>query len=161
MELSTLFLHSDLQWASVSAALLVLVIFSYVFAYRVFSVDHEASVDFSVPVPEQINSGWKGEVLDKPSIKVSVCLYRRFHVSSFASLKAFKVSGSSGIQCYNPANGQLLRKVNPATPDGIDRAITRATEAQKEWAKTTFGQRRRVLRSMLKYVVSTTVFGRP
>ncbi|KAL9613108.1 MAG: hypothetical protein Q9167_002325 [Letrouitia subvulpina] len=130
MELSRFSLLLDLPWPSVSAALLVLVILSYTFACQ---VDYETPVDFLVPIPEQINSGWKGEVLDKPSIKVP---------------------GSSGIQCYNPANGQLLRKVNPATPDGIDRAIARATEAQKEWAKTTFGQRRRVLRSMLKYILA-------
>ncbi|KAL8987435.1 MAG: hypothetical protein Q9169_008699, partial [Polycauliona sp. 2 TL-2023] len=59
------------------------------------------------------------------------------------------ISGSSAIQCYNPATGQLLGQVNPATTDGIDRAIARAAEAQKEWSTTTFGQRRKVLRTML------------
>lgn len=43
--------------------------------------------------------------------------------------------------------------MNPATPDGIDRAIAKATEAQKRWARTTFKKRRRVLRTLLKYVV--------
>jgi len=42
--------------------------------------------------------------------------------------------------------------VNPSTPDGIDRAIAKATEAQEEWAKSTFKQRRRVLKTLLKYV---------
>jgi len=41
--------------------------------------------------------------------------------------------------------------VNPATPDGINRAIARAGEAQVQWAKTSFRQRRRVLRTLLKY----------
>jgi acyl-CoA reductase-like NAD-dependent aldehyde dehydrogenase len=35
---------------------------------------------------------------------------------------------------------------------GIDRAIAKAKEAQVEWAKTSFSQRRRVLKTMLKYV---------
>ena len=42
--------------------------------------------------------------------------------------------------------------MNPSTPDGIDRAIAKAKEAQKQWAKTTFKQRRMVLKTMLKYV---------
>ena len=58
--------------------------------------------------------------------------------------------GSSAIQCYCPANGRLLGHVNPVTPDGIERAIIRAKEAQIEWAKTTFSQRRRVLKTILK-----------
>lgn len=65
----------------------------------------------------------------------------------------YKIPRSSAIQCYNPATGQLLGQVNPATPDGIDRAVARAADAQREWATTTFGQRRKVLRTILKYVV--------
>ena len=38
------------------------------------------------------------------------------------------------------------------TPDGIDRAVARAKEAQVEWAKTLWGQRRKVLKTMLKSV---------
>ena len=37
--------------------------------------DAEAAVDYSVPLPQQCQPGWKGEVLEKPSIKV--CLYRK------------------------------------------------------------------------------------
>ena len=61
-----------------------------------------------------------------------------------------KVSGSSAIQCYCPANGRLLGNINPATTDGIDRAIAKAKDAQVDWAKTTWGQRRRVLKTMLR-----------
>lgn len=63
-----------------------------------------------------------------------------------------QVPGSSAIQCYSPATGRSLGLVNPSTPDGIDRAVARARAAQTEWAKTTFAQRRRVLRTMLKLV---------
>ncbi len=62
------------------------------------------------------------------------------------------MSGSSAIQCYCPANGRLLGFVNPSTPDGIDRAIAKAKKAQNEWAKTTFKQRRRVMKTLLKYI---------
>ncbi|KAI2614955.1 ALDH-like protein [Hypoxylon sp. NC1633] len=64
-----------------------------------------------------------------------------------------KVSGTTAIQCYNPATGQFLGYVNPSTPAGIDRAIAQAAAAQEKWAKTTFGERRKVLRTMLQYVL--------
>lgn len=63
-----------------------------------------------------------------------------------------QVSGSSLIQCYAPATGESLGRVNPSTAEGIDRAIAKAKEAQVQWAKTTFAERRKVLRTMLKYV---------
>ncbi|KAK2598923.1 Meiotic Sister-Chromatid recombination aldehyde dehydrogenase [Conoideocrella luteorostrata] len=64
-----------------------------------------------------------------------------------------KIPGSSAIQCYAPATGQFLGLVNPATPDGIDRSIAAAGAAQKKWARTTFRERRAVLRSLMQYVM--------
>ncbi|KAL9131434.1 MAG: hypothetical protein Q9217_000648 [Psora testacea] len=107
---------------------LVLIIFKWI----VRSDDRERPVNFSIPIPEQCNLSWNGEILHEPSIKAP---------------------GSSAIRCYCPANGRLLGFVNPATPDGIDRAIAKAKAAQVQWAKTTFKQRRRVLRTLLKYIL--------
>ncbi|KAK5943866.1 Meiotic Sister-Chromatid recombination aldehyde dehydrogenase [Knufia obscura] len=54
-----------------------------------------------------------------------------------------------------PADGRPLTKepITPATPSDIDRAIARAAEAQKDWAKTTFTERRKVLNTLLRFVV--------
>jgi hypothetical protein len=93
--------------------------------------DAEKAVSYSVDEPEQSRPGWRGEVLQNPSIQIE---------------------GSSAIRCYCPATGQLLGLVNPATKDGIDRAIARARDAQPKWASTSFAQRRKVLRTILKYV---------
>jgi acyl-CoA reductase-like NAD-dependent aldehyde dehydrogenase len=43
--------------------------------------------------------------------------------------------------------------VLPATKDGIDRAIASAKKAQVEWAQTSFSERRKVLKTMLKFVL--------
>lgn len=64
-----------------------------------------------------------------------------------------KVSGSSAIRCYAPATGQLLGLINPSTPGGIDRAIEQAQAAQKSWALTDFGTRRKVLKTILAFVL--------
>ncbi|KAI0886007.1 ALDH-like protein [Annulohypoxylon maeteangense] len=84
---------------------------------------------YSVPPPKQAD---EVKILDDPTIKVS---------------------GTTAIQCYMPATGQFLGFVNPSTPAGIDRAIEQAAAAQEKWAKTTFSERRAVLRSMLQYVL--------
>ncbi|RWA14138.1 hypothetical protein EKO27_g989 [Xylaria grammica] len=64
-----------------------------------------------------------------------------------------KTPGTTAIQCYAPATGQFLGFVNPSTPAGLDRAIAQATTAQEKWAKTSFSERRRVLRSILQHVL--------
>ncbi|CAJ2504224.1 Uu.00g116180.m01.CDS01 [Anthostomella pinea] len=64
-----------------------------------------------------------------------------------------KASGTTAIQCYAPATGQFLGFVNPSTPAGLDRAIAQAAAAQEKWAQTTFAERRKVLRSMLQYIL--------
>ncbi|KAI9838868.1 MAG: hypothetical protein M1819_004075 [Sarea resinae] len=117
-------------WEATGACLLSLVV-GLAISYYV-SDSHETAVDYRVAVPEQCNPAWKGQVLENPELKVS---------------------GSSAIQCYCPATGQLLGRVNPATPDGIDRAIAKAQEAQVKWAKTEFWQRRKVLQTLLKYIL--------
>lgn len=45
-----------------------------------------------------------------------------------------------------------MGNINAATHEGIDRAIARAKDAQAVWAKTTWAQRRKVLRTILKSV---------
>lgn len=64
-----------------------------------------------------------------------------------------KAPGTTAIQCYAPATGQFLGFVNPSTPAGLDRAIAQAATAQEKWAKTSFAERRAVLRSMLQHVL--------
>ncbi|KAJ9161631.1 ALDH-like protein [Coniochaeta hoffmannii] len=74
----------------------------------------------------------KHEILERPSIKKS---------------------GTTSIQCYAPATGQLLGSINPSIPASIDRAIAAAQTAQETWARTTFPQRRAVLRALLRHVL--------
>ncbi|KAI8174164.1 Phospholipid-transporting ATPase DNF1 [Colletotrichum sp. SAR 10_75] len=64
-----------------------------------------------------------------------------------------KVSGTTAIQCYAPATGQFLGFVNPSTPAAIDRSVDAAHAAQAKWKNTSFRERRRVLRSMLRHVL--------
>ncbi|KAH0377308.1 Aldedh-domain-containing protein, partial [Aureobasidium melanogenum] len=130
-------MEEALDWVSENQGTVALTWVAVVFATAVLWLatkgESEAAVDFEVPLPKQCEPGWQGEVLHEPSLKIS---------------------GSSAVQCYCPATGQLLGVINPSTPDGIDRAIARAQDAQRTWALTTFSQRRKVLRTLLKYVLT-------
>lgn len=58
------------------------------------------------------------------------------------------------IMSYCPADGRILGNgTRPATAEDVDEAVRAAKAAQLEWAKTTFAERRRVLRTLLKYVL--------
>ncbi|KAI4252125.1 MAG: hypothetical protein L6R42_008101, partial [Xanthoria sp. 1 TBL-2021] len=132
MELSSPFLPEDLPWLEIAIAIVGVILTYVVVRSTILREDDEAPADYTVPLPEQCKPGWSGTISENPSIKIP---------------------RSSAIQCYNPATGQLLGQVNPATPDGIDRAVARAADAQREWATTTFKQRRKVLRTMLKFIL--------
>ncbi|KAL4898649.1 Aldehyde/histidinol dehydrogenase [Aspergillus ambiguus] len=58
------------------------------------------------------------------------------------------------IMSYCPADGRVLGSgIKPATPDDVDRAVQAAKTAQIEWSKTSFTERRKVLKTLLKYVL--------
>ncbi|KAL5362976.1 Aldehyde/histidinol dehydrogenase [Aspergillus floccosus] len=58
------------------------------------------------------------------------------------------------IMSYCPADGRVLGSgIKPATPEDVDRAVQAAKTAQIEWSKTTFAERRKVLKTLLKYVL--------
>lgn len=85
-----------------------------------------------VPLPAQVQIGWTGEVLSKPSIQGK---------------------DPSVIQCYCPATGQLLDTIEGAKIVDVDIAIEKAKAAQLKWRNTTFKQRRLVLQTLLKFIL--------
>ncbi|KAA8905493.1 Aldehyde/histidinol dehydrogenase [Sphaerosporella brunnea] len=104
---------------------------SYVF-FRQWRASRWNGVPYSVPIPEQAQPGWKGQTMANPSIKST---------------------DDYLIQCYAPATGASLGTVAPAYPEDIDIAINAAAAAQEKWAKTSFDQRRKFLRTLLKYIL--------
>lgn len=140
-------------------------------AYRIGLKEHpEAAVPYTCDAPEIEGEGKDWPELEKSSIKVKpqtpptvgaaskVAGARRKRppvkrTSERASDNTVQVEGSSVIRCYDPSNGQNLGVVNPSTNNGIDRAIEQAAEAQKAWAKTSFESRRKVLKTLLEFIL--------
>lgn len=54
--------------------------------------------------------------------------------------------GDATFEAINPANGEVLAKVQRATQDDVERAVVSAEKGQKIWAAMTAMQRSRILR---------------
>ena len=121
----------------------------------------EKPVTYTCKRPEVAIEGVDWSDLDAPTIKVisaatkigGVRRKKRHTKPVQHHSDPLQAPGSSAIRCYDPATGQYLGIVNPATNNGVDRAIESATEAQKAWALTTFAERRKVLKTMLQYIL--------
>lgn len=57
------------------------------------------------------------------------------------------------IQCYDPSTNQYLGQVQAMTPEDVHELCVKAAKAQKSWSKTSFRQRRQVLRTIQKYIL--------
>jgi hypothetical protein len=57
------------------------------------------------------------------------------------------------IQCYDPSTKQRLGEVTAMTAQDVHELCVKAAHAQKAWAKTSFAERRKVLRTIQKYIV--------
>jgi acyl-CoA reductase-like NAD-dependent aldehyde dehydrogenase len=63
---------------------------------------------------------------------------------------------ANSIPCVNAASGEHLGEVPVQTPEQVKESVQRARIAQKQWAKSTFKQRRAVLNHILDYVLEHT-----
>ncbi|RAO65072.1 uncharacterized protein BHQ10_001084 [Talaromyces amestolkiae] len=126
-----------------SVAAIVSVIALYV-GYRYILSLAEAPVTFNVPLPKQLRTDWNGtkwEDLEGEGKRI-------------LEDQAQGKWNTERIVSYCPADGRILSTNIPlATRESIDKAVQDAKRAQVEWAQTTFAQRRRLLKTLLKYVL--------
>ncbi|CAG8551149.1 4837_t:CDS:2 [Diversispora eburnea] len=103
-----------------------------IIAFKFFHRDNV--IEFTVPVPKEAKPGWNnGKILDKPNIR--------------------DPKNPGFIQCYDPATGQLLDTIKAHTENDIVESLKKARNAQIKWSKTTFSERRNVLKSLLNFIV--------
>lgn len=57
------------------------------------------------------------------------------------------------LQCYDPGTNEWIGSVPALTPAQVHHCCHRAATAQRDWARTTFAQRRRVLRTLQQYIL--------
>ncbi|KAL3456073.1 Aldehyde/histidinol dehydrogenase [Aspergillus heterothallicus] len=114
--------------------------------YLFIAGSSEFPVKFNVPHPPEIEDKWTGtkwEDLPKGSAERRVI--------------EGQIRGQwneSLIMSYCPADGRVLGTgIKPATPDDINRAVQEAQRAQTQWSNTSFAERRKVLKTLLRYVL--------
>lgn len=66
---------------------------------------------------------------------------------------AMVIPGRRYITSFDPATGLHIGTFMADNEDEIQRKIKSAASAQKKWKRTTFTQRRRVVRSLMKWLV--------
>ncbi|GAA5985650.1 hypothetical protein JCM11641_001462 [Rhodosporidiobolus odoratus] len=125
----------------VSAPLLLL----HLYRRFVHVPQDERGVLFSWKTPDEIQSTWSSRTLPNPSI--------HSHLSDPSLLPGGASPKRSYITAYAPASAQHLTTVPSATKDEIREKIRKAEAAQKSWGNSSWGRRRRVMRSLLEWCV--------
>ncbi|KAF5866300.1 Meiotic Sister-Chromatid recombination aldehyde dehydrogenase [Aspergillus alliaceus] len=104
----------------------------------------EAAIAFNVPIPPEVRANWNGKKWEDVQGEEKEVLEGQLR----------GVWSDKVILSYCPADGRILGNgIRPATTEDVDQAIQAAKKAQTEWALTSFAERRKVLRTLLRYVL--------
>ncbi|QKX57158.1 uncharacterized protein TRUGW13939_04266 [Talaromyces rugulosus] len=130
-----------LKYGSIAGLASVLALY---FGYLYLLSSRESPVKFNVPLPPPLRTDWQGKKWEDLQ-------------GEEKKIVDNQVQGkwkSDRIVSYCPADGRILASGIPlATSESVDRDIQTAKRAQAEWAQTTYAQRRRLLKTLLKYVL--------
>ncbi|KAJ5887692.1 hypothetical protein N7495_007733 [Penicillium taxi] len=131
---------SYVPWIGATAISLIAVYVGYLFV----KCHREAAVAFNVPLPQEVRSSTFEKNRDDLRGEEKRILEDQIRGKWNDQL----------VMSYCPADGRVLGTgIKPATVEDINEAVRAAHAAQREWAKTTFAERKKVLRTLLKYVL--------
>ncbi len=71
-----------------------------------------------------------------------------------SDMQLLNAQDNSKLNCFDPSTKQLIGHSKNMNAKDVNEILVKAKAAQKEWAKTTFAQRRMVLRTIQKYIVA-------
>lgn len=95
----------------------------------------EAPLKIQMPIPDEAKPHWKGKRL-------------------YSGKKTLRVpSEPNKIQSFCPATGQSLGTFDTTSRQDLDEKIALASKAQQSWSKSAFTTRRRVLRTLSRYII--------
>lgn len=95
---------------------------------------------------------WNSPVIDVPLPQTV------FNVATVSSPLTPHAGPPGTVQCYDKSFNRPIGVVNVTSPEAVRAAVSRARVAQKEWAKTSFSTRRRLLFSLLDYILKHQTF---
>ncbi|KAL4884001.1 Aldehyde/histidinol dehydrogenase [Aspergillus karnatakaensis] len=134
-------LRNEAQTLGIAALSITAVLLGYLF----IAGAKESPVTFTVPTPPEIDPNWIGTKWEDLPYNEE----RRILEAQLAGHW-----NESRIMSYCPADGRVLGSgIKLATAGDVERAIAAAKKAQEGWAETSFAERRKVMRTLLKYVL--------
>ncbi|ORY34610.1 putative meiotic recombination-related protein [Naematelia encephala] len=105
-------------------------------------------VHFNWAEPKEAALSWTGRIIEKPT------LFSHLDDETLLPPETGKTeSQRQHLTCYDPSTAYHLTTIPLLSADEVAERIKRAHEAQPDWAKTTFAQRKMVLRSLKDWVV--------
>ncbi|EGV64912.1 Meiotic Sister-Chromatid recombination aldehyde dehydrogenase [Yamadazyma tenuis] len=93
----------------------------------------EAPIKLNVSIPDEAKPHWKGKRLYSPTLRIP--------------------DEPNKIQSYCPATSQSLGVFPTTSKEEMDQQIKAAKVAQKQWAKSSFSLRRKLLRTLNRYIL--------
>ncbi|KAJ7632158.1 Aldehyde/histidinol dehydrogenase [Roridomyces roridus] len=104
-----------------------------------------AAISFTYDTPEAANAGYQSIIIDKPHLNS--------HLENEELAPPIVVPGTRHVTCFDPATGLHLATLKLDDEEDIANKIALAAEAQKTWRQINFGRRRRVMRTLKKWLV--------
>ncbi|CUM64057.1 uncharacterized protein PRCAT00001645001 [Priceomyces carsonii] len=95
----------------------------------------EEPIKIAIPIPDEAKPHWKGKRLYPPNLSIKV------------------PNEPTKIQSYCPATGQYLGTFNATSREEMSRQVERAKEAQASWRKSDFTLRRKLLKTLGRYLI--------
>ncbi|KAF9049295.1 Aldedh-domain-containing protein [Hymenopellis radicata] len=105
---------------------------------------HNSPLPFKFKVPKEADIGWESITIDEPSIDAHTRDDR---------LMPMIPDHRKFITSFDPATGLHIATILADDKEAIELKIQKSVAAQKTWKTTSFTQRRRVVRSLLKWLV--------
>ncbi|KZO93977.1 Aldedh-domain-containing protein [Calocera viscosa TUFC12733] len=129
-------------------ALLAFIISGILIVVQRYDWNRKKSVKFDWPAPEQSFLNFEAETIQNATL--------RSHLSNAELLPADHQEGVEYITCFDPSTSLHIGTTPALNPLQIAERISLAREAQPAWAQTTFAQRRRVMRSLMAWVLENS-----
>ncbi|PPR05997.1 hypothetical protein CVT26_005719 [Gymnopilus dilepis] len=119
--------------------------FGIYLVYERYQQTHNSAVPFAYNDPEPADPKWESVQIKEPTLES--------HLKDDTIMPVLNIPGRRYITSFDPSTGLHIGTFLADNEQEIESKIKRAAEAQKKWKHTTFQQRRRVVRSLLKWLV--------
>lgn len=94
---------------------------------------------------QQANPEWKGKVINNPDLFA--------HERDLSLLPRGAVNPGEYVTCYDPSSGTHIETLKLDSGAAVAAKVAAADAAQRAWVKTTFAQRKSLLRSLKAWIL--------